>query len=330
MTVPHWSRLVDSALDRAVVPGYSRIGPRLRRHWWPADPEPGSLDGEHVVVTGASGGLGAATAEGLASLGATVHLVGRNPDRLERAAAAILAGQADAQLITQVCDVSNLDAVRDYADNLRSQVDALHSVVHNAGVMPPRRTESAQGHELALATHVLGPLLLTELLRPALRAAAGSGRVVWVSSGGMYAHPFTADVAADLEYTAEAYNGTTAYGRTKRMQVIMAEQLATRYATDGVAVHSMHPGWAETPGVTESLPRFARLMGPLLRSAEEGADTIVWLAASPLATETTGGFWSDRRKRPTAFLPWQREASTDRAVLWDYCWSAISPADPAG
>ena len=112
--------------------------------------------------------------------------------------------------------------------------------------------------------------------------------MVWVSSGGMYAHPFTDDVAADLEYTAEEYDGTTAYARTKRMQVIVAEQLATRYAADGIAVHSMHPGWARTPGVTESLPRFARVMRPLLRSAAEGADTIVWLAASPIATETSG------------------------------------------
>jgi len=254
MTVPHWSRLVDTALDRAVVPGYSRVGPRLRRHWWPADPEPGSLDGEHVVVTGASGGLGAATAEGLASLGATVHLVGRNPDRLERAAAAILAGQTDAQLVTQVCDVSNLDAVRDYADNLRSQVDAVHSVVHNAGVMPPRRTESAQGHELALATHVLGPLLLTELLRPALRAAAGSGRVVWVSSGGMYAHPFTADVAADLEYTAEAYNGTTAY------EIWRCDWSSDVCSSDLPAGRDPHDA-SRTGGGTQ---RRAKQLGPLL------------------------------------------------------------------
>jgi len=324
MGVPHWTGIVDTVLDRTVVPGYTRIGPRLRRHWWPADPEPGSLEGEHVVVTGASGGLGAATAEGLAQLGAHVHLVGRNRDRLEASADDIRATRPEGHLVCEVCDVSDLDAVRAYAAGLLSQVDAIHSVVHNAGVMPPRRTESAQGHELALATHLLGPLLLTELLRPALRAAAGAGRVIWVSSGGMYAHPFTDDVAADLEYTAEEYDGTTAYARTKRMQVIVAEQLATRYAADGIAVHSMHPGWARTPGVTESLPRFARVMRPLLRSAAEGADTIVWLAASPIATETSGEFWCDRRPRPTAFLPWQRETSTDRAELWDFCYAAIS------
>lgn len=323
MAVLRWSRALDTVLDRAIVPGYSRIGPRLRQHWWPPDPEPDALVGEHVVVTGASSGLGTAAALGLARLGATVHLVGRSRDRLDQAAASIRRAVPHADLEVDVCDVSDLDAVRAYAADVSQRVDALHSLVHDAGVMPPQRTTSAQGHELALATHVLGPLLLTLLLRPTLRAAAGSGRVVWVSSGGMYAHPFTHDIATDLEYTAEEYDGTTAYARTKRMQVIVAEELATRFASDGVVVHSMHPGWASTPGVTESLPRFATLMRPLLRTPQQGADTIVWLAASPLATETTGEFWCDRRARPTAFLPWQREAVADRALLWDRCIAAV-------
>ncbi len=272
--------MADTVLDRTVVPGYSRIGPRLRRRWWPADPAPRSLDGRHVIVTGASSGLGTAAARGIAELGATVHLVGRTLERLEQAAEDIRAGQPDADLVCDVCDVSDLGAVRAYAADLVERVDTLHALVHDAGVMPPERTESPQGHELALATHVLGPLLLSELLRKALRAD-GDARVIWVSSGGMYTQPFTHEVATDLEYTAEDYSGATAYARTKRMQVIVAEQLAARLEADGICVHSMHPGWADTPGVTDSLPSFAKVMRPLLRSPAEGADTIVWLTASP-------------------------------------------------
>ena len=108
------------------------------------------------------------------------------------------------------------------------------------------------------------------------------------------------------------------------MQVVLAEQLGAAYTTpNDPVVHSMHPGWVATPGVSDSIPGFEKVAGPILRTPDLGADTIVWLAASPLATESTGGFWSDRRKRPTAFLPWQREAATDRAILWDYCWSSI-------
>ena len=90
-------------------------------------------------------------------------------------------------------------------------------LVHNAGVMPPERQETADGHEVALATHVLGPLLLTELLRPVLRGRERS-RVVLVSSGGMYAQKLPAH---DPEYLNGSYSGTTAYARTKRMQVAL-------------------------------------------------------------------------------------------------------------
>lgn len=316
------ARMLDTALDRTVVPGYTRLGPRLRSRWWPADAAPDSLAGRHVIVTGASSGLGKAATEGLAGLGATVHMVGRTEDRLRTAADEITAAMPDADLVIETCDISDLDSVRAYATKVAAELDSLHGLVQNAGVMPPERTTSAQGHELALATHVLGPLLLTELLREPLRAAQGHGRVIWVTSGGMYTEPFTHELAADLEYTESDYEGTTAYARTKRMQVIVAEQLSYRLAADRITVHSMHPGWADTPGITESLPRFSAVLGGLLRSPAEGADTIVWLTASPEAIRTTGQFWCDRRPRPTVYFPWQRESADDRAVLWDFCKTA--------
>ncbi|MGA9345584.1 MAG: SDR family NAD(P)-dependent oxidoreductase [Nocardioidaceae bacterium] len=321
------ARMLDTTLDRTVLPGYTRIGPRLRSHWWPADPTPDCLAGKHVIVTGASSGLGKAAAEGLARLGGTVHMVGRTEDRLRTAADEIAAVVPDADLVIETCDVSDLDAVRAYATKVATELDSLHAIVQNAGVMPPERSTSAQGHELALATHVLGPLLLTELLREPLRAARGEGRVVWVTSGGMYTQPFTHELANDLEYTEADYDATTAYARTKRMQVIVAEQLSYRLAADRITVHSMHPGWADTPGVTDSLPRFSAVLGGLLRTPAEGADTIVWLTASPEAIRTTGQFWCDRRPRPTAYFPWQRESADDRAILWDFCKTATDIAN---
>lgn len=318
--------VVDTTLDRTVVPGYSRLGPLLRRHWWPADPVDGSLVGKRVIVTGASAGLGMSATVGLTRLGATVHMVGRSEKRMREAAAKILDAHPDSSLVVEECDVSDLDAARAYAADLTGRLGSLHAVVHNAGVLPPQRTESAQGHELTLATHVLGPLLMTALLRDLL-AADGDARVVWVSSGGMYVQPFTHEIATDLEYERGEYSGTAAYARTKRMQVIVAEQLARLLSPplvrDRVTVHSMHPGWADTPGITASLPRFSAAIGPLLRSAAEGADTIVWLAAAPEAVETSGRFWCDRRPRPTSYLPWQREDPTDRILLWERCLEAV-------
>jgi dehydrogenase/reductase SDR family protein 12 len=321
--------VLDRVLDKTVVPGYSAIGPALRRRWWPADPAPQALVGRHVVVTGASGGLGRAAAQGIAALGATVHLVGRTAGRLQESADAIRREVPGAILLEEVCDVSDLDAVRAYAEDLRARVPALHAIVHDAGVMPPERTESAQGHELALATHVIGPLALTEELRPSL-AAAGSARVVIVSSGGMYSAPLDDTIGDDVEYEHGDYEGIRAYARTKRLQVTVAELLARRYAADGIAVHSMHPGWAETPGITDSMPRFARVVRPILRTAEQGADTIVWLTAADAEEAPTGRFWCDRSPRPTYYLPGRSDDRTVRRAVWAYvCGAAGVPQVPA-
>lgn len=305
----------DTMLDKSLVPGYSAIGPALRRYWWPADPDPQSLVGRHVVVTGGSSGLGRAAATGIARLGATVHLVGRRADRLREAADVIRRDVADADLLEEVCDISDLDSVRAYAADLGGRVAALHAIVHDAGVMPPERTVTAQGHELALSTHVIGPLLLTELLRDNL-AAAESPRVVIVSSGGMYSAPLDDSIGDDLEYVRGGYEGIRAYARTKRIQVTMAELLARRYERDGITVHSMHPGWAATAGITDSMPRFAKVVGPILRTAEQGADTIVWLTASTDATRTSGEFWSDRRARSTYYLPGRTDDPAARRRVW--------------
>ncbi len=307
---------LDTVLDKVVLAGYSSIGPAIRRRWWPADPPAGALDGRHVLVTGASRGLGLAAATELARLGATVHLLGRHQSRLDEAAAGIRIAVPNADVVPETCDVSDLDDVRAYAARTLEAVPRLHALVHNAGVMPPTRTESPQGLELTLATHVVGPLLLTELLRPALAAAEGS-RVLIMSSGGMYSAPLEDDWAHDLQYREGTYRGIRAYARTKRLQVLLAEQLAARLADDDVVVHSMHPGWAATDGVAESMPGFNRALRPILRDARSGADTLVWLTASPEATRSTGLFWSDRRPRSTTYLPWTNQDPRLQRQVWD-------------
>jgi NAD(P)-dependent dehydrogenase (short-subunit alcohol dehydrogenase family) len=309
--------VADTVLDKLVIPGYSSIGPWLRRNWWPADPEPFARPVD-VVVTGGSSGIGAATAAGLAALGARVHLVGRNADRLQTSASKIRVQQPDAELFVHEADISDLDSVRSLVSELTGELDAVHALVHCAGILPPERKTTAQGHELAFATHVLGPFLLTVGLRPLLQAD-GDARVIFVSSGGMY----TAGLETDLDYTEGEYKGVRAYARTKRMQVVLAEQLGAAFtAPSDPVVHSMHPGWVATPGVSDSIPGFEKVAKPILRTPELGADTIVWLAASPAASRLTGRFWCDRRVRPTHFLPWQQDEPAARSGLWDACSSA--------
>ena len=312
--------VLDKALDVLVVPGFSSIGPALRRHWWAPDAGP-FADTPEVIVTGAGSGLGEAAAAGLATLGARVHLLGRSADRLTKAAARIREQWPAAQLVVHEADISDLDSVRTFADALGDT--PIHAVVHNAGVIPPERTLSAQSHEMAFATHVLGPLALTFALRRRLQAD-GDGRVIWVSSGGMYSAP----LVEDLEFEVGEYSGVRAYARTKRMQVVLTELLADHFSQNhDPVVHSMHPGWAATPGVSGSIPGFAKLTKPILRTPAGGADTVVWLAASDLPAHSSGRFWHDRLVRPTHFLPWQHDDQGAREHLWEGCLAAVGGTD---
>jgi NAD(P)-dependent dehydrogenase (short-subunit alcohol dehydrogenase family) len=313
MTLPSsLSRGLDRALDRSVVLGFTRVGPALRRAWWPADPPPGALAGAVVAVTGANSGLGKATALGAARLGAEVRMLCRSVERGEAAAEEIRSAVPGAALHVDRCDVSDLRSLPAVAAEIRAAAPRLHALVHNAGVMPPERTETADGHELTFATHVLGPHVLTHALRGSL--AAARGRVVFVTSGGMYTQALDVE---DPEYTRGRYSGTTAYARTKRMQVHLAQEWARELADEGVSVHSMHPGWADTPGVQGSLPVFRKVTGPLLRSAEGGADTAVWLLAAPEGTETTGLFWHDRAPRRTSYLSRTEPSPEEVHRLWE-------------
>ncbi|MEI4272239.1 SDR family NAD(P)-dependent oxidoreductase [Klenkia sp. LSe6-5] len=294
--MPALTRLADALLDRAVVPGYSKLGPALRRRWWPADPVRGSMRGRRVLVTGATSGIGTAIAEELLTLGATVHVLGRDRTRTDDLVARLTRERPGAQLHAEVCDVGDLDAVRAWAADFTSRVADLHGLVHNAGALPAQRSETAQGHELTLAVHVLGPHLMTALLADTLAADAA---VVWMSSGGMYGAGLRDD---DLEFTDGEYSGVRAYARTKRMQVVLAAEWARRLR--GRHVYSTHPGWVATDGVTTSIPAFGKLMAPLLRTPADGADTTVWLVATRPPSRPPH-FWHDRAQRPST-LGWER------------------------
>ena len=314
---------LDTVLDRTVVGGYTSLGYRIRSRAWSAADLP-RMDGKTVLVTGATSGLGLAAAGQLAHLGASVRLAGRDAERGERARSHVAETSGNRDVHFELCDLSSIQSVRALAARLRAASSGLDVLINNAGVLTDRRRTSIDGVELTLATNVTGPFLLTGLLVPLLVESAPA-RVVNVSSGGMYTRRIKVD---DLQSEREPFDGASVYARTKRAEVILTEMWAERLARTGVVVHSMHPGWADTAGVRSSLPRFHRLMRPLLRTAREGADTIVWLAAADEPARSSGDFWHDRRRRPTHLLPGTRETSEERASLWAQCeslsgWTAV-------
>ena len=208
--------------------------------------------------------------------------------------------------------MGSLASVRAAAVEILATESRIDVLIDNAGAIFPERTIGPDGIEATLGTLVVGPFALIGALLPLLAGTPGS-RVIAVTSGGQYAQAIDVD---DLEDGAGPYNGTRAYARAKRAQVTLIREWARRLGPAGIRFDSMHPGWADTPGLAEALPGFARLMGPLLRSPREGTDTLIWLATTPALHAPAGSLWLDRRPRPFDRLPMTRLTSSDRRRLW--------------
>ncbi|MCZ7527187.1 MAG: SDR family NAD(P)-dependent oxidoreductase [Acidimicrobiia bacterium] len=320
------ARLVDGLLEATVVGSFTKIGIEVRRrleHW--EDLDQVSMAGKVVLITGASSGLGMAAARRLARMGASVRIVGRDPAKTVAARDAIASESGHDDVGVYVADLSSLDDVRSLVAEVLDREDRLDVLVNNAGALLAERRESVDGHEMSFATMVLGPFALTEGLLPLLERTGGA-RVVNVSSGGMYTQRLVVD---DLE-SRTGYRGSVAYARAKRALVVLTGEWGQRHAGSGVVFHAMHPGLAATPGVHASLPTFERVLGPLLRSPDQGADTIVWLAAAEEPTRSNGKFWHDRRPRGTHRLPTTREQPGERRRLWDLLVEQAGPSRRAG
>lgn len=308
-------RLVDGILEGSVVGSFSRLGyaVRSRSSEW-TDVDALDLRGRTIAVTGPTSGLGLATARHLRRLGADLVLLARDAVKIATLVDELRTIDATGDIHSIIADMGDLDAVRSAADRLR-QLGTIDVLVHNAGALVKERAVSPQGFEVTIASQVLGPFLLTSLIRDVV-----TSRIITVASGGMYAASLP-DFAngQTLEMSSASYDGTRQYALAKRAQVTLNEMWAERYSSP--EFFAMHPGWADTPGVQDSLPLFRTLTKPLLRSAEEGADSIVWLAAAPELPVPSGSFIGDRQQRPIHRLPTTRRSDTpaNRAALWSFC-----------
>lgn len=316
--MPDLSDIVDTVIEFPVVTSFTRIGydVRSRLAGW-SDLDGYDLGGRTYVVTGSSSGLGRAAAQRLAARGAHVVVNSRRRESAERTADEIMRATGTTEVSTVACDMGELDQVRSMAAELNSRFERIDGLLHNAGALTAERRENTAGVEQTVASQVVGPFLLTSLLIDRLSAAA-PGRVITMSSGGMYTARLTVD---RLQMTEADYGGSEQYARAKRAQVTLNEMWAQRIDPDEVVFHSLHPGWADTPGVEAALPTFRKVVGPLLRDADQGADTMVWLAADDgEPTASTGGFWLDRRTRSLHKIGATRRSDTPerRAKLWNW------------
>lgn len=308
----------DKALELSVVGSFTKIGYGVRSRLADWSEEPADLSGQTAIVTGSTSGIGRATAAGLLDLGADVVITSRSAERADEAADELNKSGHRGMARGFSLDTADFGSINDFVTRAASFAPSIDMIAHNAGALTDEYRTDDRGMELTLSSHLVGPYLLTKLIEPKLTTGA---RVIYMSSGGMYTQGLDVE---RIEMSERSYKGAVAYARAKRGQVEMVTHLAPELAP-GVIMHSMHPGWVDTPGVDAGLPGFGKVMGPLLRSASQGADTMVWLAATGARGAAPGQFWLDRRPRRTAYLPGTSSTTVERRRLVDWLDRQIAP-----
>ena len=282
------------------------------------------MDGEVCVVTGATSGIGKATAVALAGLGAQVVLVGRDRDRGAAAAAEVAAAGASPPRL-EIADLASMAQVRALAGRLGA-LEHIDVLVNNAGLMAGRRRVTADGFEEVFAVNHLAPFLLTNLLTGKLTAAAA--RVITVTSDAHAA----ARLDLDDPQLARGWESWRAYANSKLANILFTRELARRLEGTRVTANCAHPGMVRTRlGREARLPVRAgvTLARPFMLSPRRGADTIVYLATSPEVAAATGGYYAKRQRRePSAAA--RDDAAAKR--LWQLSeeLTGLTPARPAG
>lgn len=281
-----------------------------------------SMRDRTVLVTGGSGGIGRATAEGLSALGARVGIVGRDGDRTQRAAAEI-ARSTGGTVDVFVADMSAQAEVRGLAAEVLTTYPRLDVLVNNVGGYWAHRHTTVDGLEHTFALNHLAPFLLTELLLDRLRASAPA-RVVTVSSGAQSMGRIEFD---DLQGVVR-YDGQQAYNQSKLANVLFTYELARRLEGSGVTANVLHPGVVRTAFGQEDGLRWMRLLlpvvRPFLKSPERGAATSIHLASAPGLAGVTGTYFANERPRKSSARSYDEQTARR---LWDMSAQLVGLAE---
>jgi retinol dehydrogenase-14 len=257
--------------------------PELKKHG-------GSLGEKVCLITGATSGIGKATAMGLANMGASVVMVGRDRDRGEAVMAEIKEGSANDSVDLMLADLSSQEQVRRLAEKFKEAYPRLDVLINNAGLFRSERITTADGLEMTFAVNHLAYFLLTNLLLDVLGASAPS-RVVSVSSGDHSNGTIDFD---DLQ-GEKGYKGAKAYSQSKLANVLFTYELARRLKGIGVTANCLHPGAGVRTnfgsGVSGMFGFTVRALRPFMISPEKGAETSIYLASSPEMADLSGRYF---------------------------------------
>ncbi len=282
------------------------------------------MAGRTVLVTGGTGGIGRATAAGLATMGAHVAITGRDVVRAQEAAAEIRS-TTGATVDVFVADLSTQFGVRELADEALETLPRIDVLINNVGGYWNTRHVTADGLERTFALNHLAPFLLTGLLLPRLRQS-GHARVVIVSS---HAHAQGRIDFDDLQ-GEHAYSGARAYNQSKLANLLFSNQLARLHRQHGIASNALHPGVVSTDFGAEDPARAQRLLVPLLRpfmkNAARGAATSIHVASAPELDGVTGGYFTRSRPTRSARRGYDEAAA---ARLWHISGDLVGLPSPA-
>jgi len=276
------------------------------------DKKTGLLHGKVCLVTGASSGVGKATASGLAALGATVVLACRDSGRGEAARQAIVRESNNQDVSVGLVDLAHLDSVRSYADEFLKKFSRLDVLVNNAGIYASKRVVTADGFEATFAINHLAHFLLTNLLLDLMKASAPS-RIVNVSSEAQSrGHINFNDLQGERKYS-----GWKSYPQSKLANVLFTYELARRLEGTEVTVNCVHPGTVRTNFGRNNggfLGLIVRVFAPLMLSPEQGAKTVIWLASSPEVEHSTGKYFAKQSEMKSSKESYDFEVAKH---LWD-------------
>ena len=303
---------------------FTRAGYRTGRRTWA--PMSTDMAEKHVVLTGASAGLGFETAVALLEAGATLTLVIRDPNKVASMQAALQERSGRQADRVELADLSLLSQVNALSERLLSANRPIDVLINNAGALFNDYCQTSEGIETSAALLLLSPWRLTEAVHPLLAHHDTPARVINVVSGGMYTQKLQCE---SLVMSEDDYRGSVAYARAKRALTVLTELWSAQWRDDRIVVNAMHPGWADTPGVQGALPGFRRLTHRVLRSSQEGADTIVWLARAREADKTSGQLFLDREPRTTHLRQHTLESAEERAALQPWLTQIYSTLDLA-
>jgi NAD(P)-dependent dehydrogenase (short-subunit alcohol dehydrogenase family) len=268
--------------------------------------------GKVVLITGGTGGIGKATAIGLATLGARVGITGRDLERAKQAAADIRAASGNPAVDAFAADMTSQAEVRRLAVSVLDAYPRLDVLVNNVGGFSAHRHETPDGLEHTFALNYLAPFLLTNLLLDRLKASAPA-RVVTVSSSVQA----TGRIDFDDLQGARHYSGQRAYNQSKLAVVMFTNELARRLEGTGVTANSLHPGMVRTNFGAEDQAGWFAVVGhvvlPLLKTPEQGAQTSIYLASSPELEGVTGQFFANRKPKTASTIAYDTDMA---ARLW--------------